>query len=287
MIFILSLILLLLVALVVFLLSADLKDDEKRTAETKKKEKEAKHEQKELDEIKRQCFESYRQMQIAERAYNLYRTAFCDKGIFYYLAEFFAFRSETEEHRLMSHEYKAQLSERVLNPLKAAVNASCPYKNGEYTVPETFDVFLTPDEYYDQQLSYRGVSAIYQSDSEFFRERLEKNMEKQVKMAKDPSNAFFADLWRRIKPLLEKAENEYRSNINEAASREAALLYTKELSENFEEELYRSGIGVMWYFRCTPGERERYFKTDPGRPDVPAIVRESDGICYEKGNHTR
>lgn len=284
---ILSLALLLLVALFIFLLSADMKDSEKKDAETKAKEKEEKHRQKELDDVKRKCFESYRLMQIDERAYGLYKNAFCEKGIFYHLAEFFAFRSETEEHRLMSYEYRTQLAERVLDPLRAAVNAVIPFKNGQYSVPETFDVFLTPDEYFDQQLSYRGVAAIYQSDDEFFKERYEKNIEKQKKMAEDPVNAFYADLWKRLKPILEEMETEYRDNIKDAASREAALLYTKSLSERLEEELYRSGICVMWYYRCTPGERAKYFKTSSDRAETPAIVRESDGICYEKGNHSR
>lgn len=285
--FLLSVALLLLVALFVFLLSSDMKESEKKDAKEKEKEKEEKHEQKELADIKRKCFESYRQMQVAERSYALFKAAFCEKGIFYYLSEFFAFRSETEAHRLMSHEYRTQLSERVLNPLKAAVNESLPFKNGQYTVPQNFDVFLTPDEYYDQQLSYRGVSAIYQSEKEFFEERYERNLEKQKKLAEEPANAFFADLWRRLKPILEEMDGDYRTNISDAASREAALLYTKVLAEKIEEELFRSGISVMWYIRCTPGERSRYFKSGTALAERPAIVRESDGICYEKGNHVR
>lgn len=285
--YILILLLVPLVALFVWMMIQSAKEKDSEELENKKIVEVKKTEKRAVDAIKRECFEAYRQLQIDEQNYALFKAALSEKSGLYYIRELFAFRDETEKHRLMSHEYRHQLAERVLDPMKAAVSASCPFKNGEYTTSQTFDVFLTPEEYYDQQLSYRGSSAIYQTDNEFWKDRLQRCQEKRVKLANDSANAFWIDLWKRLKPLLEEAETTYRDNIENAASREAALLYTKDLTERIEQELFRSGISVMWYLLATPGEREKYFKTESSGTELPALVRESNGICYEKGRHLK
>ncbi len=276
-----------LIGLFVWMLSQDTREKDREEAENNRKESERRTEKRLMDGAKRECFESYRQLQIDERNYALYKAALNDKAALYYIRELFAFRDETEKHRLMSYEYRKQLAERVLDPMKAAISEHCPYKDDEYTVSQSFDVFLTPEEYYDQQLSYRGTSVIYQTDAEFWQERLERSREKRVKLAADPANSFWNDLWRRLKPLLEEAEVKYRKNIDEAASREAALLYTKDITERIEQELYRSGISVMWYVTATPKEREKYFRIENGGAELPALVREESNICYEKGRHLK
>lgn len=276
-------VLVLLVALFVWLLSQDTREADKKEEEKNKRNEAEKAGKKAVNSAKRQCFEAYRQQLVEERNLGLCKDMFVNDAGFRYISEFMAFKLRTEEHRLMSYEYKQQLAVTVLDPLNAALKRFCNYKDGEYSLPDTFDMFLTPEEYYDQQLSYRGTAAIYQTDLEFWQERLMLTQKRRAKLKEDKANAFWWDLFEAMKPFFEEMQVKYRVEIDEAASREAALLYTKDLAERIEQELFRKGISVTRYYAATPKEREKYFRTDPKGVDRPAIVREADGICFEKG----
>ena len=275
-----------LVAIFVLLLSQDTREIDRKEEEKQKRNEAEKAGKKAVNNVKRQCFEAYRQQLIEERNLGLCKAALAENSGLHYLSEFFAFRDETENHRLMSYEYRQQLAKRVLEPMNDAVSAACPFKGGKYVLPETFDMFLTPEEYYDQQLSYRGTAVIYQTDLEFWQERLELTAKKREKIKNEATNRFWSGLFEALRPLLEEMQTEYRKAIDEAPSREAALLYTKDLAERIEQELFRKGLSVMWYYTATPKEREKYFRQEQAGAERPAILRESDGICYEKGVHS-
>ncbi|MBP5185279.1 MAG: hypothetical protein J6113_09235 [Lachnospiraceae bacterium] len=275
-----------LVGLFVWLLSQDTKEADKQAEENRKQAAAAKAGKKAISSLQTQCFDAYRKQLAEERNLGLIKSALSGNTGLRYVAELFAFREETEARRLMSYEYRQQLAARVLNPLNDAVSQFCPYKAGSYTLPEGYDMFLTPEEYYDQQLSYRGTAAIYQTDLEFWQERLDLTNRKRARLKEDPANRFWFELWEALKPFFEEMQVKYRKDIEEAPSREAALLFTKDLTERIEQELFRKGVSVMRYFSATPNEREKYFKTEASGSDRPAIIRESDGICLEKGAQT-
>ena len=284
MIVFLTILLMALVGLFVWLLSQDTKEADQKAEENRKQAAAARAGKKAISSIQTQCFDAYRKQLCEERNLGLIKSALSGNSALRYIGELFAFREETEARRLMSYEYRQQLAARVLNPLNEAVSGFCPYKNGEYTLPEAYDMFLTPEEYYDQQLSYRGTAAIYQTDLEFWQERLELTNKKRTKLKEDATNRFWFELWDGLKPLLEEMQVKYRMEIEEAPSREAALLFTKDLTERIEQELFRKGVSVLRYFSATPNEREKYFKTEAAGTDRPAIIREGSGICLEKGS---
>jgi hypothetical protein len=281
--FVLITVLILLVALFVWLLSQDTREADKLAEEKSKKEEADRAGKRAVNGAKRQCFDAYREQLAVERNLGLIKAALTENGGFHYIGELFAFRSETEHKRLMSYEYRQQLAARVLNPLNEAISRHCPYKDGKYSLPADYDMFLTPDEYYEQQLSYRGTAAIYQTDLEFWQERLTLTNKKIKKFREDPSNRFWFEMWEVLEPFFEELQVQYRVSIDQAPSHEAALLFTKDLTERIEQELYKKGVSVMRYFTATPNEREKYFRHDRSGSDRPAFIRESDGICFEKG----
>ncbi len=281
--YVLIILLVALVGLFVWLLSQDTKEADQRAEENRKQAEAAKAGKKAINSIQTQCFDAYRKQLCEERNLGLIKSALSGNSGLRYISELFAFREETEARRLMSYEYRQQLAARVLDPLNGTVGGFCPYKNGTYTLPEGYDMFLTPEEYYDQQLSYRGTAAIYQTDLEFWQERLELTNRKRAKLKEDATNRFWFELWDVLKPFFEEMQVKYRMEIEEAPSREAALLYTKDLTERIEQELFRKDVSIMRYFSATPNEREKYFKTESTGNDRPALIRESNGICLEKG----
>lgn len=278
--------LLLLLALFLFILIADASQP-KETRQANQNSNDSRivtASSQEADRYKRRCFETYREYQCEEQKYRLYRQAFLEHGIFYYLRELFAFRTESLERKMKSEEYKKKVLDEILTPLRESVHTFLPYHNNTYHVPEQFEMFLTPEEYYEQQLSYRNASPeTPASELEFWRGRLSRNDENLKKLQTDPSNAFFLKLWMSCSPLLEEAETTYREALQAAPNREAANLLTKDLTERIEEVLYRCGILVLTYDAANEAEKSRAFTVAVGQTQAPAILREKDGLVYEKG----
>jgi len=238
----------------------------------------------EIERYKKRCFETYREYQIEEQKYRLYRQVFCDRGIFHYIQELFAFRSESLSRKMKGDEYKAKVLDEILTPLREAIHASFPYKDAAYHVPDSFDMFLTPGEYYEQQLSYRTSSSdTPASEAMFWRGRLSRNDEKLQKLQTDPANAFFLKLWLSCSPILEEAETTYRSQLLAASNRDTANQLTKDLLERIEETLFRCGVIVLRYENVNDSERTTAFSPAGTQTEAPAIVREKDGLVYEKG----
>ena len=238
----------------------------------------------EIERYKKRCFETYREYQIEEQKYRLYRQVFCDHSIFHYIQELFAFRSESLNRKMKGDEYKAKVLDEILTPLRETIHAIFPYKDGSYHVTESFDMFLTPNEYYEQQLSYRNsASDTPAAEAMFWRGRLSRNDEKLQKLQADPANAFFLKLWLSCSPVLEEAETTYRSQLIAAANRDTANQLTKDLLEHIEETLFRCGIVVLRYENANDAERTTAFSPAGTQTEAPAIVREKDGLVYEKG----
>lgn len=238
----------------------------------------------EIARYKKRCFETYREYQIEEQKYRLYRQVFCDRGIFYYLRELFAFRAESLNRKMKGDEYKTKVLDEILTPLRESIHANFPYKDAAYHVPDSFDMFLTPNEYYEQQLSYRSTASdTPASEAMFWRGRLSRNDEKLQKLQADPSNAFFLKLWLSCSPILEEAETTYREQLLTAPNRDTANQLTKDLLERIEETLFRCGIVVLRYENADDSERTSAFSPAGTQKEAPAIVREKDGLIYEKG----
>lgn len=238
----------------------------------------------EIERYKKRCFETYREYQIEEQKYRLYRQVFCDRGIFYYIRELFAFRAESLNRKMKGDEYKRKVFDEILTPLRESIHANFPYKDATYHVPASFDMFLTPSEYYEQQLSYRTSSSdTPASEAMFWRGRLSRNDEKLQKLQADPANAFFLKLWLSCSPLLEEAETTYREQLLAAPNRDTANQLTKDLLERIEETLFRCGIIVLRYENANDSERTLAFSPAGTQTEAPAIVREKDGLIYEKG----
>ena len=238
----------------------------------------------EIERYKKRCFETYREYQIEEQKYRLYRQVFCDRGIFHYIQELFAFRIESMNRKMKGDEYKTKVLDEILTPLREAIHESFPYKDGSYHVTESFDMFLTPSEYYEQQLSYRtSASDTPASEAMFWRGRLSRNDEKLQKLQADPANAFFLKLWMSCSPILEEAEVSYRTQLLAASNRDTANQLTKDLLEHIEETLFRCGVVVLRYENANDVERTTAFSPSGTQTEAPAIVREKDGLVYEKG----
>ena len=238
----------------------------------------------EIERYKKRCFETYREYQIEEQKYRLYRQVFCDRGIFHYIQELFAFRAESLNRKMKGDEYKTKVLDEILTPLRETIHASFPYKDASYHVPDNFDMFLTPNEYYEQQLSYRtNASDTPAAEAMFWRGRLSRNDEKLQKLQADPANAFFLKLWLSCSPILEEAETRYRTQLLAASHRDTANQLTKDLLEHIEETLFRCGIVVLRYENANDSERTAAFSPAGVLPEAPAIVREKDGLVYEKG----
>lgn len=238
----------------------------------------------EIERYKVRCFETYRDYQTEEQKYRLYRQVFCDHGIFHYLRELYAFRTESLNRKMKGDEYKHAVLDDILTPMREMLHSSFPFKDSHYHVPSGFDMFLTPDEYYEQQLSYRTTSSdTLASEAMFWRGRLSRNDEKLQKLQSDPSNAFFLKLWLSCSPLLEEAETTYREQLLEAQNRETANQLTKALLERLEETLFRCGIIVLRYENANDTERNTAFTPAGTHTEAPAIIREKDGLIYEKG----
>ena len=84
-------------------------------------------------------------------------------------------------------------------------------------------------------------------------------------------------------PLLEEAETTYRSQLLAAPNRDTANQLTKDLLERIEETLFRCGIVVLRYENANDSERTAAFSPAGTQTEAPAIVREKDGLVYEKG----
>lgn len=238
----------------------------------------------EIERYKKRCFETYREYQIEEKKYRLYRQVFCDLGIFHYIQELFAFRTESLNRKMKGDEYKSNVLDGILTPLRETIHASFPYKDSAYHVPDSFDMFLTPNEYYEQQLSYRTASSdAPASEAMFWRGRLSRNDEKLQKLQADPINAFFLKLWLSCSPVLIEAETTYREQLLAASNRDTANQLTKDLLERIEETLFRCGIVVLRYENANDSERTSAFTPAGTQTEAPAIVREKDGLIYEKG----
>ncbi len=238
----------------------------------------------EIERYKKRCFETYREYQIEEQKYRLYRQVFCDRGIFYYIQELFAFRTESLNRKMKGDEYKSKVLDETLTPLHKSVHAIFPYKDGAYHVPDSFDMFLTPNEYYEQQLSYRSsASDTPASEAMFWRGRLSRNDENLQKLQSDPTNAFFLRLWLSCSPLLQEAETTYREQLLAASNRDTANQLTKDLLERIEETLFRCGVVVLRYENANEPERSSAFSSAGTQTEAPAIIREKDGLIYEKG----
>ena len=238
----------------------------------------------EIERYKKRCFETYREYQIEEQKYRLYRQVFCDRGIFHYIQELFAFRAESLNRKMKGDEYKSKVLDEILTPLREAIHASFPYKDAAYHVPDSFDMFLTPNEYYEQQLSYRNAASdTPASEAMFWRGRLSRNDEKLQKLQADPANALFLKLWLSCNPILIEAETIYRQQLLAAPNRDTANQLTKELLERIEETLFRCGIVVLRYENANLTEQSSAFIPAGSQTEAPAIIREKDGIIYEKG----
>lgn len=238
----------------------------------------------EIERYKKRCFETYQEYQTEEQKYRMYRQVFCDHSIFHYIQELFAFRSESLNRKMKGDEYKTKVLDEILTPLRETIHASFPYKDGSYHVTKSFDMFLTPSEYYEQQLSYRNsASDTPASEAMFWRGRLSRNDENLQKLQADPGNAFFLKLWLSFSPVLEEAETTYRSQLLAASNRDTANQLTKDLLERIEETLFRCGIVVLRYENANDTERTTAFSPAGALTEAPAIIREKDGLIYEKG----
>lgn len=245
----------------------------------------------ELLRYKKRCFETYRDYQIAEQKYRLYRQVFCsaggELGVFHYLQELFSFYKESLNRKMKGSEYKSRVLDGILTPMREHIHKSFPYKDAGYHVSEQFDMFLTPEEYYEQQLSYR-TQPFESADVElsFWRGRLSRNDENLKKLQTESGNAFFLKLWLSLAPLLEEAELRYREALRNASGREGANELTKTLTEKLEEALFRCGVLVLRFENAADAERKVAFVT-ASEPEAPAIVREKDSLVYEKGRTSR
>lgn len=238
----------------------------------------------EIERYKKRCFETYQEYQAEEQKYRLCRQVFCDRGIFQYIQELFAFRTESLNRKMKGDEYKSKVLDGILTPLREMIHASFPYKDGSYHIPNSFDMFLTPSEYYEQQLSYRTSSSdTPASEAMFWRGRLSRNDEKLQKLQSDPTNAFFLKLWLSCSPILEDAETTYREQLLAAPNRDTANELTKELLERIEDTLFRCGIVILRYENANDSERTVAFSPAGTQTEAPAILREKDGLIYEKG----
>lgn len=238
----------------------------------------------EIERYKKRCFETYREYQIEEQKYRLYRQVFCERGIFHYVQELFSFRTESLNRKMKGDEYKSKVLDGILTPLREIIHASFPYKDGSYHVLNSFDMFLTPSEYYEQQLSYRNATSdTPASEAMFWRGRLSRNDEKLQKLQADPTNAFFLKLWLSCSPILEEAETNYREQLLSAPNRDTANQLTKDLLERIEESLFRCGVVVLRYENANEPERSSAFSSAGTQTEAPAIIREKDGLIYEKG----
>ena len=117
----------------------------------------------------------------------------------------------------------------------------------------------------------------------FWRGRLSRNDEKLQKLQSDPANAFFLKLWLSCSPVLEEAETTYREQLQVATNRDMANQLTTDLLERIEETLFRCGIIVLRYENANDSERTSAFTSAGTQTEAPAIVREKDGLIYEKG----
>ena len=281
MVIILIILLAILLAFFIFALIADASQPE---SEPSKKSSVSRSATSESERYRKRCFETYREYQIEEQKYRLYRQVFCDHGIFHYLKELFAFRTESLNRKMKGDEYKSKVLDEILTPLRESIHTSFPYKNTTDHVPDSFDMFLTPNEYYEQQLSYRTTPAdTPASEAMFWRGRLSRNDEKLQKLQADPANAFFLKLWLSCSPLLEEAETTYREQLIAAPNRDTANQLTKDLLERIEETLFRCGVVVLRYENANDSERTTAFSPAGTQTEAPAIVREKDGLIYEKG----
>ena len=193
MVILLIILLAILLAFFIFALIADASQPQQEQSKTSAISRSSTNE---IERYKKRCFETYREYQVEEQKYRLYRQVFCDRGIFRYVQELFAFRTESLNRKMKGDEYKSKVLDEILTPLRETVHASFPYKDTSYHVPDGFDMFLTPDEYYEQQLSYRtAASDTPASEAMFWRGRLSRNDEKLQKLQADPANAFFLKLW--------------------------------------------------------------------------------------------
>lgn len=288
--FFLIIVVMLLLSLFIFLMVTESKTKQEKE-QTGSKQKQVKKERagqdggtSGMEAVRRRCFDLYCAYLSEEQKFKLCRQVFCERGVFLYLRELYAFRKLSTSRRMMSNEYRKLLLEGILDPMREAVSTSFPFRNGIYCVPEQFDLFLTPEEYYEQQLSYRNSQEQGSSEEKFWTERLLRSDEKLKKLEADAGNQFFRNLWDLCRPLLEEAEGLYRERILEAPGREAADLLTKDFTERFEEALYRGGVRVLWYAAASPEEREQHFTRNSGQGEKPALLREEDGLNYVKGN---
>ena len=281
MVILLIILLAVLLAFFIFVLVADASQPQKEQSKTSAVSRSSTNE---IERYKKRCFETYREYQVEEQKYRLYRQVFCDRGIFRYVQELFAFRTESLNRKMKGDEYKSKVLDEILTPLRETVHASFPYKDTSYHVPDGFDMFLTPDEYYEQQLSYRtAASDTPASEAMFWRGRLSRNDEKLQKLQADPTNAFFLKLWLSFCPILEEAETTYRSQLLAATNRDTANELTKDLLERIEETLFRCGIVILRYENASDSERSSAFTAAGTQTEAPAIIREKDGLIYEKG----
>ena len=281
MVILLVILLAVLLAFFIFVLVADASQPQQEQAKTSAVSRSSSNE---IERYKKRCFETYREYQIEEQKYRLYRQVFCDHGIFHYVQELFAFRTESLNRKMKGDEYKSKVLDGILTPLREIIHASFPYKDASYHVPDHFDMFLTPNEYYEQQLSYRTTTSdTPASEAMFWRGRLSRNDEKLQKLQADPSNAFFLKLWLSCSPLLVEAETAYREQLLAAQNRDTANQLTKDLLERIEETLFRCGIVVLRYENANDSEQTSAFSSAGTQTEAPAIVREKDGLIYEKG----
>lgn len=281
MVILLIILLAILLAFFIFALIADASQPQQEQSKTSAISRSSTNE---IERYKKRCFETYREYQIEEQKYRLYRQVFCDNGIFHYLQEFFAFRTESLNRKMKGDEYKSKVLDGILTPLRETIHASFPYKDASYHVPDHFDMFLTPNEYYEQQLSYRTTTSdTPASEAMFWRGRLSRNDEKLQKLQADPSNAFFLKLWLSCSPLLVEAETAYREQLLAAQNRDTANQLTKDLLERIEETLFRCGIVVLRYENANASEQTSAFSPAGTQTESPAIIREKDGLIYEKG----
>ena len=58
---------------------------------------------------------------------------------------------------------------------------------------------------------------------------------------------------------------------------------TKELLERIEDTLFRCGIVILRYENANDSERTVAFSPAGTQTEAPAILREKDGLIYEKG----
>lgn len=238
----------------------------------------------ELAGYRRRSFESYRNYQEQELIYRQYRSIFCEEGIFFFLKNLFTFRRSSEERHINAADYRKAVLEDILDPLNRRISEEIPYSDGEYRLNTTFTMFLTADEYYEQQLAYsKEQCGTVEKETVFWQERLARNEEKLGKLHADSGNQFFRTLWETCKPLLEEAEAGYRTALRSAPTRDAGYRLTRDLTDRLEETLFRNGIQVLWYERALGELQKKAFIRGTAAQEAPAILRERDGLVYEKG----